>query len=86
MECIVLIDDKYAAAFRFHDAPRQESRSFIDHLGPRHRVERVMLVSGDRESEVCYLAEEVGSTEIHAGQTPEQKVAIVVHETGSGRT
>jgi len=86
MECLVLIDGEYAAAFRFHDAPRQESRSFIDHLGPRHQVQRVMLVSGDRESEVRYLAEEVGITEVHSGQTPEQKVAIVVHETERGRT
>ena len=86
MECIVLIDGAYAAAFRFHDAPRQESKPFIDHLGPRHQVERVMLVSGDRESEVHYLAEEVGITEVHAGRTPEQKVEIVVQETARGRT
>ncbi len=86
MECIVLIDDQYAAAFRFHDAPRQESRPFIDHLGPRHQVERVMLVSGDRESEVRYLADEVGITEVHAGQSPEQKVSIVVRETQGGKT
>ena len=86
MECLVLIDGEYAAAFRFHDAPRQESRSFIDHLGPRHQVERIMLVSGDRESEVRYLAQQVGITEVLSGQTPEQKVAIVVHETERGKT
>lgn len=86
MECLVLIDGEYAAAFRFHDAPRQESRSFIDHLGPRHQVQRVMLVSGDRESEVRYLAEEVGITEVQSDQTPEQKVAIVVRETERGKT
>jgi heavy metal translocating P-type ATPase len=86
LECIVLIDGKYAAAFRFHDAPRHESRPFIDHLGPRHRVERVMLVSGDRESEVRYLADEVGITEVHAGQAPEEKVSIVVRETKAGST
>ena len=86
MECLVLIDGKYAAAFRFHDAPRQESKSFIDHLGPRHQVQRVMLVSGDRESEVRYLAQHVGITEVLSGQTPEQKVAIVVHETEHGKT
>ncbi len=86
LECLVFVDGRYAAAFRFHDAPRMESRSFVDHLRPKHAVQRVMLVSGDRESEVHYLAEEVGITEVHAGQAPEQKVAIVEQETGLGRT
>lgn len=86
MECLVFIDGRYAAAFRFHDAPRKESRPFIEHLRPHHQVERVMLVSGDRESEVRYLAEEVGITEVHAGQSPEQKVAIVMEETRRGKT
>ncbi len=39
-----------------------------------------MLVSGDRESEVRYLAEKVGITEVHAAQSPEQKLAIVREE------
>ncbi len=86
LECLMFVDDAYAAAFRFHDAPRQESRPFIDHLKPRHQVQKVMLVSGDRESEVRYLAQEVGITEVHAGQTPEQKVALVVAETQHGKT
>lgn len=86
MECLIFIAETYAAAFRFQDAPRQESKTFLDHLGPRHAIERVMLVSGDRESEVQYLAKEVGITEVRAGQTPEQKVAIVVDETKRGPT
>ncbi|MGE5205029.1 MAG: heavy metal translocating P-type ATPase [Chlamydiota bacterium] len=86
LECLVLVDGSYAATFRFHDAPRMESRSFVDHLKPKHAVEKVMLVSGDRESEVRYLAEEVGISEVHASQAPEQKVAIVEEETVRGRT
>lgn len=86
LECLVFLDGRYAATFRFHDAPRSESRSFVDHLKPKHEVEKVMLVSGDRESEVRYLAEEVGITEVHASQAPEQKVAIVENETSRGRT
>jgi len=46
----------------------------------------VLLVSGDRESEVRYLADLVGITEIHAGQTPEQKLAIVRRETAAAPT
>jgi len=86
MECLVFLDGAYAAAFRFHDAPRQESRSFVHHLGPRHQVNKVMLVSGDREAEVRYLAEIVGITEVHFGMSPEEKLAIVNEETSRGRT
>jgi len=39
------------------------------------------LVSGDRESEVNYLAELVGIGEVYAGQTPEQKLALVRQAT-----
>jgi len=56
------------------------------HLNPSHQVNRVLLVSGDRESEVRYLAQEVGISEVYAGQTPEQKVAIVEEETRRART
>jgi P-type E1-E2 ATPase len=45
-----------------------------------------MLVSGDRESEVRYLADRVGIQEVHGGKTPEEKVAIVREETARART
>jgi heavy metal translocating P-type ATPase len=86
LECLVFIGGKYAAAIRFHDAPRKDSASFIQHLQPKHGVRKVMLVSGDRESEVKYLAESVGITEVHAGKIPEEKVAIVKEETARART
>src|SRR6185369_5900699 len=81
LECLVFVDDRYAGAFRFHDAPRQDTKPFVHHLAPRHYVNRVMLVSGDRESEVRYLADQVGITQVFAGQSPEQKVEIVERET-----
>ena len=77
----ILLDGRYAATYRFHDAPRADSRSFITHLRPRHQLDRILLVSGDRESEVRYLADRVGIDEVYAGQTPEQKVAITREET-----
>jgi heavy metal translocating P-type ATPase len=86
LECIVLTDHIYRATYRFRDAARDDSRTFVDHLGPRHRLERVLLVSGDRESEVRYLAERVGIVEVHAGQTPEQKVAITRAEAAKAPT
>ncbi len=81
MECILLRDDKYAAAFRFQDAPRHDSHSFIQHLGPRHQINRLMLLSGDREAEVRYLARQVGIDEVFFSKSPEEKLTIVREET-----
>jgi heavy metal translocating P-type ATPase len=86
LECVVLLDDSYAATYRFRDAPRREGAPFIHHLRPRHGVNRVMLLSGDRESEVRYLADLVGVGEVHAEKSPEEKVAIVREETARANT
>lgn len=86
LECVVLMDGAYAATIRFRDEPRAEGKSFIRHLKPRHSFERVMIVSGDRESEVRYLAEKVGITEVFASQSPEQKLEIVRTETARANT
>lgn len=86
LECMIVIDGQFAATFRLRDAPRAEGRSFIRHLGPKHQFKRIMILSGDRESEVRYLAEQIGITEIHAEQSPEQKLAIVRQETAVAKT
>jgi heavy metal translocating P-type ATPase len=86
LECVVAIDDHYAAVLRFRDAPRAESRLFVKHLGPKHQFTSVMILSGDREAEVRYLAEQVGINEIHAEQSPEQKLARVHTETAKAKT
>jgi heavy metal translocating P-type ATPase len=81
LECVVVIDDRYAALFRFRDEPRPEGRGFVTHLAPIHGIDRLMLVSGDRASEVEYLAARVGIQEVHAGKSPEEKLDIVRAET-----
>lgn len=86
LECIVLVDDHLAATYRFRDEPRSDGKTFIQHLHPRHSFEKVMLVSGDRESEVRYLADQVGINEIYFAQSPEQKVEIVRRETRDNNT
>jgi heavy metal translocating P-type ATPase len=86
LECVIVIDDQYAAIFRFHDVPRADSRGFVGHLGPKHGFTRVLLVSGDRESEVKRLAEAVGIPTIHAETSPEEKVRIVRQETKQAKT
>jgi heavy metal translocating P-type ATPase len=86
LECVILIDGEYAATYRLRDAPRQEGALFVNHLGGRHGIERVVLLSGDRESEVQYLAELVGISEYYGGQSPEDKLDFVSRETGRVKT
>ncbi|MBK1882080.1 cadmium-translocating P-type ATPase [Luteolibacter pohnpeiensis] len=86
LECVVVIDERYAGMLRFRDAPRAESRPFVNHLGPKHQFQSVMIVSGDRESEVRYLADEVGIEQIYSQQSPEEKLAIVRAETSRAKT
>jgi heavy metal translocating P-type ATPase len=86
LECVLLVDDEFAAFFRFRDEPRQESGRFIRHLKPLHRARKIMLLSGDRESEVRYLAQAIGIADVQFGKSPEEKVAIVEQETREGAT
>ncbi len=86
LECIVLVDDDYAATLQFRDEVRSDSSMFINHLGPKHLFDKVMLVSGDRESEVRYLADKVGIKEVFFSQSPEQKLEIVRDETKAAKT
>jgi heavy metal translocating P-type ATPase len=86
LECCVAVGGRYAATYGFRDEPRPEGFSFVGHLRPRHGIERVMLVSGDRESEVRYLADEVGIHEVFAAQSPEDKLKLVQKETARTKT
>jgi heavy metal translocating P-type ATPase len=86
LECVIVIDGRYAATYRFRDEPRAEGAAFVGHLAPSHGFHKVMLVSGDRLVEVEYLAKQVGITEIHAGKTPEEKLDIVRRETAAADT
>lgn len=86
LECVALIDDAYAATLQFRDEVRSDSSSFINHLKPSHLFDKVMLVSGDRESEVRFLAEQVGIEHVYFSQSPEQKLALVREETDAAKT
>jgi heavy metal translocating P-type ATPase len=86
MECVVLIDGQFAALLRFRDEPRREGKQFIRHLGPKHGIQKIMLVSGDRESEVAWIAERVGIPKVAFSQSPEQKLAITRAETAAAPT
>ncbi|PAW64353.1 MAG: heavy metal translocating P-type ATPase [Verrucomicrobiia bacterium Tous-C2TDCM] len=86
LECVVVLDGHYAATFHFRDEPREDGADFIRHLGGKHRIERSMILSGDRQSEADYLAARVGITTVHAAKSPEEKVEIVRAETRDWRT
>lgn len=86
LECVILIDHQLAAHYRFRDSPRVDSKSFIQHLLPKHGFKKVIIVSGDREEEVQYLANSVGIAEVYAGKSPEEKVDIVMKETQQAKT
>ncbi len=86
LECVVIINNAYAATVRFRDEPREEGFSFIRHLEPRHHLNRILVVSGDRESEVRYLAQKVGIHEVYAEKSPEEKLEIVRNEARKAKT
>lgn len=86
MECVTLINGQTAAVFSFRDVLRAEGISFVRHLTPIHRFKKIMIVSGDRASEVEYIAKQLGVKNIHASQSPEQKVEIVRKEAAKAPT
>lgn len=86
LECVIVVQGHLAAHYRFRDAPRADSALFIKHLPSKHGINKVMIVSGDREEEVRYLADYVGISQIYAGKSPEEKVAIVESETKRAKT
>lgn len=86
METAVLVDGRIEGLIRFRDQPRASAGEFLAHLPKHHGVRRTMILSGDRESEVRHLADQVGIDEVHAGLTPEDKLSIVRERTAESRT
>jgi heavy metal translocating P-type ATPase len=86
LECIVLLDGAPEALLRFQDEARPESREFVSHLGPHHNFKDIILLSGDRDEEVRYLAQQMNITKLYAGKSPEEKVDIVRAETRKAQT
>ena len=81
LECVILLDGRATAVVRFRDVPRSGARAFVGHLGGSHQVERTIMLSGDRESEVRYLGSVVGLDEMRGSVSPEEKLRIVREET-----
>lgn len=86
MESVVLIGGEFAAFIQFRDEPRAAAADFIAHLAKRHGTTETMIISGDRSSEVEYLAGKVGINTVHAGVSPEGKLALVREFNKRGST
>lgn len=86
LECVALIDGSLAGLMYFRDEPRAESKHFLHHLGSRHKIDEVLLLSGDRPAEVALFAGGMGISRVYGGQSPEDKVEIVRKVTASGPT
>jgi heavy metal translocating P-type ATPase len=81
LECIVQCDGVVVGLLRFRDRARADSQSFVEHLGGEHGFKDIVLLSGDRDEEVQYLAQQLNIKRIYANRSPEEKVLIVREET-----
>ena len=86
LECILLIDDEIAAVLHFTDEPRHDSKLFLRHLGTKHNIQDVVLLSGDRQAEVSVFARGMGISRNYGGKSPEDKLAIVREITAESPT
>jgi heavy metal translocating P-type ATPase len=86
LECVLYIDDRFAASLSFQDELKRDSSSFIGHLSPKHHARNVVLLSGDKETEVRHVASLVGIRTILYGKSPEEKLAFVRDETRQAKT
>ena len=86
LECVVLINGKLGGLLHFQDQPRHESKPFLRHLGSMHKIDKVVLLSGDRPAEVSVFATGMGIPHVYGGKTPEQKVEIVREMTAEAPT
>jgi heavy metal translocating P-type ATPase len=86
LECLLLKDGELVGVFQFFDAPRADTRLFLDHLGPRHGGRRTVLLTGDQLAAAQQLATQAGIAEVYAGQSPEQKLNFIREANRQGPT
>ncbi|MGO8718950.1 MAG: heavy metal translocating P-type ATPase [Acidobacteriaceae bacterium] len=86
LECVLLRDGELAGVLRFLDEPRGESQPFLAHLGPKHAITEIVLLSGDRPAEVAQFASSMGLTHVYGGMSPEQKLDVVRKMTAQAPT
>ncbi|MBE5807541.1 MAG: cadmium-translocating P-type ATPase [Clostridiales bacterium] len=81
------VDGAYAGHIVIDDALKEQSRDAMQAL-KRAGVEKVVMLTGDREAAAARVARDVGLTEYHAELLPQDKVACVeklLSESGNGK-
>jgi len=86
MECVVVVNKKIIGLLRFFDLERKESHSFVNHLIPNHNFKKIILLSGDKSSEVEIIANRLGIQNYFSSKSPEEKLEIVRKETAKAKT
>jgi len=76
LEVAVHIDGVLVSVIGLSDPIREESKKVIGDLH-KHGVERILLVTGDREETARDVAEEVGISEVHSNVSAAGKMALV---------
>ncbi|WP_367367215.1 copper-translocating P-type ATPase [Leuconostoc pseudomesenteroides] len=71
----LLNHDKVIAAIAQGDSVKESARQFIDDLHAQHIIP--VLVTGDNEKSAKRVAHELGIEAIHAGVSPQEKIALV---------
>ena len=74
---LVALDGRLAGAVAMADAVRPDAPALVERLR-RAGVEEIAVVTGDDPATAAAVAARVGVADVHAGQTPESKLALVV--------
>lgn len=72
----VSVNDKYVGEITFIDEVRPEARQTIAQL-LKMGIQKIMMISGDKQSISENIAKEIGITEVHGGCLPEDKLKIL---------
>lgn len=73
----VAVDGALGGVLIFHDPPRAEAAGMLAEARAAG-IERIILVTGDREAVAASVGRALGVDEVLAERTPEQKVAAVI--------
>jgi P-type E1-E2 ATPase len=80
----VALDDEVLGFVSLFDHARAEAKAAIDDMR-RIGFDRILLLTGDRESVASRIGEELGLDEVVAEVLPEEKLEIVRREQAAGR-
>jgi heavy metal translocating P-type ATPase len=73
---LVALDGRLAGAVAMADAVRPDAPALVERLR-RAGVDEIAVVTGDDPETAATVARRVGVADVHAGQTPESKLALV---------